>query len=222
MWFVGWFEAHNGFVMALATLCYAFLTCFIVWEMCRSNELSKKLERSRIRPYVSLYAELRDYYIFVVLRNFGETPAFGLRLTPQSDSPSPFWKDRDIAVIKQPIAMLAPHQEIAEYLSSIMEVKKDLQTSDSLAFSCTVSYADQEGHAYGPETSAIDLSIYKCLAASNMPATFKNISNQRSLESIASSLTRVEGALNGMKSSIDGINSYLFRLEVSAKGKRSQ
>jgi len=57
---MNWFQTNHGYIMALCTGAYTVFTSILVIQIGRSNELSRELERSRLRPIVSLHVELKN------------------------------------------------------------------------------------------------------------------------------------------------------------------
>ena len=204
---MNWLEVHNSFVMVVLTFVYAFLTLLIVWEMRRSNKISKELERNRLRPVVVIYADLREYNLFLTMKNVGATTAYNI----ESDIPGmtkALWKaEAESPITSGVIPMLAPGQELSHRLTSIHPFnQKEWKQLQTLTFEGSVSYRDASGSTYRKERISIDLSCYIGIQKAEWLSPLITASSQgpyeRALNDIAHNLQELHGVMKDIQSSL--------------------
>ncbi|HUT02592.1 MAG TPA: hypothetical protein VM163_01710 [bacterium] len=167
-----WFEAHNGFIMAISVLVYAIISIFLLKHMGKSDKISKELERSRLRPIVSIrLGDACDGTQRLFIKNSGLTPAFDVIAEyspniieaiwgkePPKNAPSP--RNRENPFTRTSIGMLAPGQEINRLISTNARL---ISKASHETFEGQIRYNDGLGkHAREyKEKIIIDLTHYK-------------------------------------------------------------
>ena len=146
-------------VIAVATVLYVILTYRVIRKMNESNQLSRELERSRLRPIVVLFLEQgRDTNLYLRMRNFGITTAYDVRVELENGAMQAILaesKTKQQWLTGIPLVMLGPNQQVG-YMFNY--VKRWLEKSGKQGFSGSVVYQDGV-HRTFKEPIQIDLAL---------------------------------------------------------------
>ena len=164
---VEWLDAHQGFVFAILTCAYLFTTSLMARRMRQSNDLvreqlaqARTAERERARPYLVFDLESRRRLMYAVLRNIGETPAFGVRIDVDPPLRNNAMK-RESSLTQHVIEMVAPHREFTDVLNGSPGFYSEYE---SPKFKIRMTYSDGAGTEYD-EHMVIDMTFAATLVA---------------------------------------------------------
>jgi hypothetical protein len=133
------------------------------WDSARQQiDEARKAELEARRPYVIVTVEPSEatrHLFDLVVRNIGRRPAESVSITldppPVRARETDGYKLSDAKMLKEPVAMIAPGQEMRALYDSHIERngRDDLPTSHKVM----LSYRDSSGHEY-TGTSIIDIN----------------------------------------------------------------
>lgn len=146
-------------IVAVAAALYARAQ----WRASREQvEDARRAQLEASRPYVIVTAEstaaVKNLFDLSV-RNIGKRPAFNVVLSfdpaPAVATPTPGYEMDKLRMLKEPIAMIAPDQDMRAFWDSHAERlgRSDLPQSHRVS----VAYSDSSGNTYNEE-SVIDLA----------------------------------------------------------------
>jgi hypothetical protein len=167
---IQWLNDNAGSTMAILTGVYVVATIFILRESRGNNRLQRtaieqgiRFERARNRPYVvfAVQSELcthsehhSDVYYFAWAKNKGVSSAHNVSiLTSPELNVRQGWGERHEeiyrtpAMLRKPISVLLPGEQIREYVGPARFVFED-NADDELSFEVTVTYSDIVGENY--------------------------------------------------------------------------
>lgn len=137
------------------------------WEAAREQAAdARRAAVEAARPYVivDVRPSAATPQLFdLVISNIGQRPALGVRV--QIDPPPVRASERgsrmplqDIKMLNEPIAMIAPQQELRTFWDN--RVERDGRKDLPLIHEATVTYGDTSAREYGPEVSVLDLDAF--------------------------------------------------------------
>lgn len=174
-------------VVAIAAALYARRQ----WKASREQIVdARRAQLEASRPYVIVTAEatVAAKNLFdLSVKNIGQRPAFNVTLRldppPAAASPTPGYEMDRLKMLKEPIAMIAPDQDMRAFWDSYAERlgRSDLPQSHEVS----VVYSDSSGNCY-TEDSVIDLAAME-------GATYVG---SKSVHDIGKTLDRIAKTLN--------------------------
>jgi hypothetical protein len=192
------------------------------WESARRQvEEMRSAELEGRRPYVIVTVEpsATSRHLFdLVVRNIGQRPAqlvsIGLDPPPVSASETEGHELSNAKMLKEPVAMIAPGQEVRSFYDSHIERngRDDLPTVHRVK----LSYQDSSGNKY-TEASVIDINALR-------GTTFIDV---KTVHDIANSLADIQGTLTnasvlGRQGTLDAQVSVESRLEQQGQLARER
>lgn len=133
--FIDWANTNSGFIMILLTAIYVVATIVMASLMAIANRLSNKniqqaivLEKARLRPYVVLNLYTDKGIPYLILKNFGKTPAYNIYI---STNPKIVRKNinhqehQSIKMIDNKIGCLHPDQTMKDIAGDLNDLIND-------------------------------------------------------------------------------------------------
>ncbi len=164
---IEWMNANSGFMSALLTAVYVIATIAILFVMITSNFLARKgleqaieLERSRVRPYLSITTKIIKYrdendkiglpIAYLLLKNHGESQAYNVR---SEINPLLYSKvsigGKDVKktpyFVENIISNIAPKQILIDSLGFTQRL---FETYEKPIFNIIITYSDSLGKVY--------------------------------------------------------------------------
>jgi hypothetical protein len=142
-------------VVALSTLFYAGLTCWLVIE-------TRRMRQVQTEPKVSVFVELNEYTrtgMDLVIRNVGQGPAYNIRFDFEGD-PTILRDDpplNELPIIRDGLGFLAPNSSFRFLLGFFTPNRYHQVIQNSWSFK--VSYDNQGGQPH-LETFNVDFSLF--------------------------------------------------------------
>ena len=198
------------FAVAIAAALYAKRQ----WKIARDQiDEMRKAELEGRRPYVIVtveYSETSRHLFDLVVRNIGQRPAevvsISLDPPPVSANETAGYELSNAKMLKEPVAMIAPGQEMRAFYDSYIgrDGRDDLPSTHRVR----LSYQDSSGHEY-TEASVVDINAMR-------GTTFTEV---KTVHDIAKSLTDIQNTLNN--ASVLGRRGIL-EAEVSVESRLEQ
>lgn len=167
----GWTAIYT--LLTAGLLALAFVAAFVASRQWKSGEMAREDARTAAqeasRPYVVVTLEpglASPHILDVVIRNSGQRPALNTRIhaTPPLATTNDMhgYSLADARLFTEPIAMLAPGQQIRVMFDSLFQRSQRQDTDNSLPtrHDLSVTYADSSGHPYS-DAAVLDVEQYK-------------------------------------------------------------
>ena len=174
------------FVVALSTVCYAFLTWSLVSE-------TKKLRETQTEPKIAAWVELTKEFTplaYLRIQNIGLGSAFNIRfqLTDEAKNPGGQLLIKDFletSFLNTGIEYLGPEQELS---SRAILFRENLEEEIEAVLTVKIKYRSTKNQEY-TDTYRLDMAELR---------SYSNLGEQQ-LQSIASSLKGIERKLDRLK-----------------------
>jgi hypothetical protein len=159
---IDWCNQNQGFLIAVLTfvsvtvaIVSLIITVAMACIMACANRLSSKnialtskIAEEQSRPYVMFDIQIKGFYIYAILKNFGATPAHDVTISLNPELKNLFLKP--VATCKltaQPFGYLLPGRELVETVATISG--QDFSNLyPKLKFDGKVTYHDTRGQKY--------------------------------------------------------------------------
>jgi hypothetical protein len=144
-------------LMLVVTTLYLFVTCWLGYSAYKGNQIARKSEEDRIRPYI--YCEFffkQDHKLHFAVVNDGITRAKNvqLKIEPPLRYLSGSDKGKDVAFFANPISSVPPNRRFDTLLGDFSAFKKE---NPSCKVTCDLSYESVDGKKYY-DTIVLDMS----------------------------------------------------------------
>ena len=144
-------------LMLAVTTLYLFVTCWLGYSAYKSNQIARKSEEDRIRPYI--YCEFffkQDHKLHFAVVNDGITRAKNveLKFEPPLRYLSGSNKGKEVAFFANPISSVPPNRRFDTLLGDFNAFKKE---NPSCIVTCDLFYESVDGKKYN-DTIVLDMS----------------------------------------------------------------
>ena len=172
---------NSGFYSFLTTFIMVLVTAVYVWLTHQMLKENKKARKQQERPFVIVDFEVKNYLIYLKIKNAGNSPARNININFDIEN------NEDISNFPNYLEYLPPNRELLYTMHLVVE--NDPNVNDSQKFNIKVDYTDLKENKYSNEYK-IDLITYIDMA-SHDKGEFKEIEKR---------LKKIEKALGGSRS----------------------